>query len=70
MFHHYEPFVFPEGCMPNISDPSTFEKDFTVSEIEIERVLNFSLANDSYWEEAFTLDTEWDNMIRFGFGEA
>jgi|LauGreDrversion4_2_1035121.scaffolds.fasta_scaffold02464_13 hypothetical protein len=74
MFYHYEPFVFPEGCLPNISDPSTFETDYTVSEIEIENALNFTLANDTHWEYTIPIDkpkqTEWEDMMRFGMGEA
>jgi hypothetical protein len=71
MFYHYEPFVFPEGFLPNISDPSTFEKDYTISDTDIEAALNYALANDSYWEETIPLNkTEWEDMMRFGLGEA
>jgi hypothetical protein len=72
----YKPFEFPEGCRPNVSDPSTFETNYTISEIEIENILNLSLSNDSKWEEFILFDddneniTNWEYMTRFGINEA
>lgn len=71
--YQYKPFVFPEGCRPNLKDPSTFETNYTFSEIDIENVLNYTLANDTMWEEVIHLDkskTPWEDMMRFGIGEA
>jgi hypothetical protein len=75
--YEYKPFVFPEGCRPNISDPSTFETNYTVSDTDIEAALNYALANDSIWEEEVIFDnlkkmktTHWEDMMRFGLGEA
>ena len=71
MFYHYEPFVFPEGCRPNIRDPSTFETNYTVSDTDIEAALNYALVNESKWEEEVIFNkTEWEDMMRFGMGEA
>jgi len=69
----YRPFVFPEGCRPNISDPTTFETNVT---IDIEPMLNYTLANDSMWEEVIQFEdtiqpkTDWEDMMRFGMSEA
>lgn len=74
LIRQHNPFVFPEGCRPNISDPSTFETNFSV--IEIEKILNFSLTNDSKWEKTILFDddneniTNWEYMTRFGINEA
>jgi len=74
--HQYTPFVFPEGCRPNISDPSTFETNYSVIESEIENMLNFTLNNESKWEEVIIFDkdkkniTNWEYMLRFGISEA
>jgi hypothetical protein len=74
--YEYKPFVFPEGCRPNISDSSTFEMNYTISDIEIESVLNYTLANDTKWEEVILYEqrkkmtTPWEDMMRFGLGEA
>jgi hypothetical protein len=75
--YQYKPFVFPEGCRPSISDPSTFETNYTVSDTDIEAALNYSLANDTIWEEEVIFDnlkkmktTHWEDMMRFGLGEA
>ena len=71
MFYHYEPFVFPEGFLPNISDPSTFEKDYTISDTDIESALNYALVNESKCEEEIIFHKiEWEDMMRFGIGEA
>jgi hypothetical protein len=75
VIHDYTPFVFPEGCRPNVSDPSTFETNYTLSDIVIETVLNDTLANDTRWEELIyfnerkKMTTPWEDMIRFGLGE-
>jgi hypothetical protein len=74
--YEYKPFVFPEGCRPNISEPSTFETNYTISDIEIESVLNYTLANDTKREEVILYEqrkkmtTPWEDMMRFGLGEA
>jgi hypothetical protein len=69
----YIPFVFPEGCRPNISDTTTFETNVT---IDIDHMLNYTLANDSMWEEVIQFEdatkrkTDWEDMMRFGISEA
>jgi len=76
LVHEYKPFVFPEGCRPNVSDSSTFETNYTVSDIDIERILNYTLANDTKWEEVILYEqrkkmmTPWEDMMQFGLGEA
>jgi hypothetical protein len=73
LIYQYKPFVFPDGCRPNIHDPSTFETNYTVSDIEIESVLNYTLANDTKWEEEIEFNKTkptWENMMKFGTGEA
>jgi hypothetical protein len=76
LIYEYKPFVFPEGCRPNISEPSTFEMNYTISDIEIESVLNYTLANETKWEEVILYEqrkkmtTPWEDMMRFGLGEA
>lgn len=76
LMYEYKPFVFPEGCRPNISEPSTFETNYTISDIEIESVLNYTLANDTKREEVILYEqrkkmtTPWEDMMRFGLGEA
>ncbi len=74
--YQYKPFVFPEGSSPNLKDPTTFETNYTISDIEIEHVLNYTLANDTMWEEVIQFDkpnkipTPWEQfMMRFGIGE-
>ena len=77
LINKYSHFVFPKGCCPNISDPSTFETNYdSVIQIEIENILNLTLANDSTWEEVLYFYnnekniTEWEDMLRFGISEA
>ena len=76
LIRQHTPFVFPEGCRPNISDPSTFETNYSITETEIENILNLSLSNDSKWEETILFDddneniTNWEYMTRFGINEA
>lgn len=65
----YKPFVFPEGCRPNLIDPSTFETNYMISDTDIENILNYTLANDTKWEELIYFDksiTHWEHMMRFG----
>lgn len=54
----YAPFVFPEGCRPNISDPSTFETNYSVIDAEIENMLNYTLENQCKWEEVIVFDKD------------
>lgn len=58
----YKPFTFPEGCRPNVSDPTTFETNYSVIDTEIENMLNFTLANDSIWEEVIVFDKDTTNL--------
>ena len=65
----YTPFTFPEGCRPNISDPSTFETNYSVIDTEIENMLNYTLANDSTWEEVINFNKDTTNLkfiMQFG----
>ena len=69
--HMFPLFQFPEGCHPNINDPSTFETNYTISETEIEAALNYSISNDTKEEEVIPfIHTSWEDMMRFGIGEA
>jgi len=54
----YTPFVFPEGCRPNVSDPSTFETNYSVIDAEIENMLNYTLENQYKWEEVIEYDKD------------
>jgi len=72
----YSPFVFPEGCQPNIKDPSTFETNDTMIQKDFELMLNDTLMNISMWEEVIIMDKNkksylnQEDMMRFGIGEA
>lgn len=71
----YTPFVFPEGCMPNISDPSTYETDIlNISQFDfiVEDMVIYT--NETKWEEIISWDdacplknmTKWEEMLKFG----
>ena len=68
-------FVFPGFVTPNISDPRTFETidnetEFNETELMdiVDNMLNYTLQNDSKWEEKIILrdpkDILWEFMIR------
>ena len=53
MTYLYKPFVFPEGCHPNINNSSTFENivNETTLQIEIDNMMNYTLVNESMIDE-------------------
>jgi hypothetical protein len=58
----YEPYIFPEGCFPNLSDPSTYEKDVDGFFANI----NKSFIDDFLKDDN---DSKWKHMIEFGIME-
>jgi len=71
----YNHFSYPEGCKPNISDPSTYETYTHINEAEfnlqIENMIIYSL--EPIINETIIFDnenkTEWEKMLKFGIGE-
>lgn len=60
LFHKFEPFSFPNGMIPNISDPSTYEIFNHTNETEyfitIDEMVIYTLQNESKWETNISLD--------------
>jgi hypothetical protein len=67
-------FFFPEGCLPNISDATTYETMGNETELfaSMDNMMLYTLANNSQWEETvlfedlFANETHWEQMMRFG----
>lgn len=63
-------FVFPGIIRPNISDPTTFETTENETELMeiVDDILNYTLQNDSKWEEKIILkdptNVLWEFIIR------
>jgi len=53
-----EPFVFSEGCCPNITDPNTYEKIENETELleSVDNMVAYTIANHSQWEEVVLFD--------------
>ena len=71
----YNHFSYPDGCKPNISDPSTYESytynNETEYNLQIENMIIYSL--EPIINETIIFDnenkTEWEKMLKFSIGE-
>lgn len=69
-----KPFEFEDGYKPNLYDSSTYEDMVDVNLTKLFESIEewLEIKNDTNWEEVVidSKTTNWEDMMRFGIGEA